>query len=139
VLGALELLALRVACSLRSCGAPVLSMNGGQHHALTHEAPRHSPHPPANSQPTQHTQPPTTPQQLLGQNLSDMRRSVPPLGPHTVTVVGLSTLAAIREVHTAGLIHRDVKPANFVVEPPGASIDNGEPGGWGWGWGRGWG
>ena len=39
---------------------------------------------------------------------------------------GLPMLAALQEMHVKGLIHRDVKPANFGVSPPGYTMSSGE-------------
>ena len=39
---------------------------------------------------------------------------------------GMAMLAGLRDMHTLGLIHRDVKPANFGVSPPGYLCAAGE-------------
>ena len=41
-------------------------------------------------------------------------------------ITGLPMLAALQEMHGRGLIHRDVKPANFGVSPPGYTMSTGE-------------
>jgi serine/threonine protein kinase len=41
-------------------------------------------------------------------------------------ITGLPMLAALQEMHGKGLIHRDVKPANFGVSPPGYTMSSGE-------------
>lgn len=39
---------------------------------------------------------------------------------HLPQIIGCSMLKALEQVHAAGFIHRDVKPANFVMDPPGS-------------------
>lgn len=37
--------------------------------------------------------------------------------PNALQIIGCSMLKALEQVHAAGFIHRDVKPANFVMDP----------------------
>ncbi|CAJ0947763.1 unnamed protein product, partial [Mesorhabditis belari] len=59
--------------------------------------------------------------QLLSVNLSDLKRASPQqrLSRHTVGRVLVQGIAALREIHKAGYVHRDVKPGNmcFGVTP----------------------
>ena len=60
--------------------------------------------------------------QLLGSNLAELRReNGGSFSPAVVRSIGLSTLAALQGVHEAGFLHRDVKPANFALFPPGSN------------------
>ncbi|PIC42307.1 hypothetical protein B9Z55_009429 [Caenorhabditis nigoni] len=53
--------------------------------------------------------------QLLGPNIGDLKKRSPArrLGPTTVARIMIQGIAALRDVHSLGYIHRDVKPANM--------------------------
>eukprot|EP00927_Polykrikos_kofoidii_P039242 TRINITY_DN33670_c0_g1_i1.p1 TRINITY_DN33670_c0_g1~~TRINITY_DN33670_c0_g1_i1.p1 ORF type:complete len:1319 (-),score=233.81 TRINITY_DN33670_c0_g1_i1:110-3877(-) len=54
--------------------------------------------------------------ELLGEDLQLVQRYVGGrMGLPTTAHIGVQMLAAIEAVHSRGLIHRDVKPANFVL------------------------
>jgi hypothetical protein len=62
---------------------------------------------------------------LLGSNLSTVRKSALLPGGRadfeTAKVIAAAMLRALEDVHRAGHIHRDVKPANFCMSPPDAT------------------
>ncbi|AAZ10761.1 protein kinase, putative [Trypanosoma brucei brucei TREU927] len=61
--------------------------------------------------------------QRLGPNLADLRRSTPQcmFSIHTTLHLGISCLKCIQGVHELGIVHRDVKPSNFVIGLGGSS------------------
>lgn len=55
--------------------------------------------------------------ELLGENLSDLRKKQPrgAFSMATVCRLGCEMVEALRAVHELGVLHRDVKPSNFVL------------------------
>jgi serine/threonine protein kinase len=45
-----------------------------------------------------------------------------PCSPRRVAEIGLQVLAALRAVHRAGILHRDVKPSNVLVTMDGRAV-----------------
>jgi beta-lactam-binding protein with PASTA domain len=54
-----------------------------------------------------------------GETLKDLIRREAPLDPRRSIGIALQILAALRVAHQAGIIHRDVKPQNILVQPDG--------------------
>jgi len=52
-------------------------------------------------------------------SLADLVRDHGPLPADQVASVGLQVLAALEAAHTAGILHRDVKPGNVLLAPDG--------------------
>ncbi|WP_461028263.1 serine/threonine-protein kinase, partial [Streptomyces sparsus] len=51
-----------------------------------------------------------------GRSLADVIREDGPLEPRRAAEVGLSILGVLRAAHREGIVHRDVKPSNVLIE-----------------------
>lgn len=58
---------------------------------------------------------------VRGQSLQD-RLAQGPLAPGEAALLGRGILAALRTAHEAGILHRDVKPANVLLRPDGSPV-----------------
>jgi len=56
---------------------------------------------------------------LEGKPLSDLIRELAPMDPAEVTEILYQIAIALQAAHEAGVVHRDVKPANIVVDADG--------------------
>ena len=56
-----------------------------------------------------------TPYRFPHRPLSDVVRNDGPLRPDQAAEVGLQVLAAVRQAHTVGVLHRDIKPGSILL------------------------
>ena len=59
---------------------------------------------------------------VAGRSLEQLVAEDGPLGPREAARIGLELVVALRQVHAGGVLHRDIKPGNVLVERSGHRV-----------------
>jgi eukaryotic-like serine/threonine-protein kinase len=59
---------------------------------------------------------------VAARSLRDLVLADGPLSPQQAARIGLQVLAALAAAHSLGILHRDVKPGNVLIDPDGRAV-----------------